>query len=124
MKNVKALTEKDLVLTLAGLHGSKKLSGLTSSYLAVNIEKALKDGRTKIDLVWYAQELLGLYADPLCKDKVSILDRLRELMFLGAVQDPVVIAKMLEATTPKPKAKMSDPFAQFRDKKSSDRKVG
>jgi len=109
---MKPLTEKDLVLHLAGVHGLKKLSVLASSYQADNLQKALKDRKGKqIDLIWYVNELLKLHDDPLCKDRVSILDRLRELIFLGAIQDPIILAKIQEATMPLPKnVKMSDPF--------------
>ena len=117
---MKALTEKELVLHLAGCN--RKLTTQADGYTRASLEEALKDGKTICDLKWYARRLLDLLDDPQQKDKPGILDRLRELMFLGAVQDPQVLEKIREATAPPVSAlKFSggceDPFSGKRKRK-------
>jgi hypothetical protein len=108
---MKAVSEKELVLALAGIHGLKKLNVHAQAYTAEAIEKALTPRKSKkmLDLGWYVDQLLALYEDPAEKNKVAILNCLRELMFLGAIQDKNVLAKITLATAPAVKS-LSDPF--------------
>lgn len=113
VEEMKAVSEKELVLALAGIHGLKKLSVLAQSYTAESIETALTPKKSKkmLDLGWYVDQLLALYDDPGEKNKVSILNCLRELMFLGAIQDKTVLDKILVATAPQGTTLKFDPFA-------------
>lgn len=111
VEGMKAVSEKELVLVLAGIHGFKKLNVHAQAYTAEAIEKALTPRKAKkmLDLGWYVDQLLGLYENPDGKDKVAILNCLRELMFLGAIQDKNVLARITMVTAPAVKS-LSDPF--------------
>lgn len=57
----------------------------------------LKDSRKEpINLEWYVKKLLKLYdhKETSATVKLQILDRFRDLILLGAIQDPELVASM------------------------------
>ncbi len=81
------------------------------------IFKALKDGRTKIDLMWCIQAYLELYYDERARisDQLTIIDKFRELILLGAIQDPALaefVTRSIAKAEQSKQEPLSDPFAQ------------
>jgi len=50
---------------------------------------ALFDRGTPITIEWYVKRMLGILDDPEAKssDRITVLDKLKELLLLGAIQD-------------------------------------
>lgn len=70
---------------------------LLEQFTAENIVSALKDKRgKKIDLVWIVRKLLDIYAseDTKSSDRLGVLDRLKELILLGAIQDKELVVEV------------------------------
>jgi hypothetical protein len=68
-----------------------------------------------VSISWIIRELVRLYNEECDRvsDKITLLDRLKEYVLLGAIQDPKFI-ESLDAST-KDGTTLSDPFVQFRE---------
>jgi hypothetical protein len=83
----------------------------------LNILK-VKNGRKEdpITMEWIVQQMLGLLNSPDAKvsERLTILDRLRDLLLLGGLQNPDLIAEVVKKTTSgfelTPPKKNKDPF--------------
>jgi hypothetical protein len=84
------------------------------SHSVRSISKALRDGRTKIDLTYCVKAYVKLFHDERARisDQLAIIDRFRELIVLGAIQDPNLAEYLTRAVArlDQKEEKMSDPF--------------
>jgi len=85
------------------------------SFSAEKLFSALKDKGKRIDMSWYVRKLLSLLSDEYAKvsDKVVILDKIRDLLVLGSVQDKGLIEEMT-GKVESPKEMSGDPFSGVR----------
>lgn len=92
----KQFDEKTLALFLGG---TKKLTGkgeareLLKRFNAVAIKQALECSGETLDLTWYVRRMLDVYDDEEtpAPTRVTCLDRIKEIMVLGAIQDKALV---------------------------------
>lgn len=81
-------------------------------FSARSLQEALKTKNKKIDLKWYVNELVGIVKDSeLDSARLTALERLKELITLGAIQDEELINSLTSGTDEK-KKRMKDPFTK------------
>lgn len=127
MMKIPALTEKDLAIWLANRKRKKVVKTdppavqMLHSFSAEKIFAALVDGKSPITLSWYVKRLMALLDDGDAKvsDRLSILDRLRDLLLVGAIQDPELaraLSRRVSTGVPSTGTvvKMSDPFTKLK----------
>ena len=83
------------------------------------LAKALKDGKQRVDLTWCIQAYLELFYDERAKisDQLTIIKEFRELILLGAIQDPALaefVTRAVAQTEQKKETAMKDPFTKPR----------
>jgi hypothetical protein len=74
---------------------------------------ALVDGRTPITIEWYVKRMLNiLYAEETkSSDRITVLEKLKELLLLGAIQDSSLASAVQSNLSGKRSAPdISDPF--------------
>lgn len=110
------ITAQDLAQFLGSDTSKKKTKASTEVFLkqfsSGSLGAILKDKARKIDLAWYVKELLRLLRDPECPHatQLVILDRLQDMIVLGAVQDPTLL-KELKGDIKNAAKRIPDPFA-------------
>lgn len=77
--------------------------------------RALQDRGKPINIEWYVKKLLGLLSEENARvgEKVQVLDRLKELLVLGAIQDPALseyVTKRVEVGASASVQEQHDPF--------------
>ena len=107
-----SVIDADLLAFLSRKMGSKSAHTLQGRLTAEQIEKALKDGKRKIDLTWYVENLLAILRDPRGKDKLAVLKELRDLITAGAVQDKEVLRRATAAGSVRSGIMEDDPFVK------------
>ena len=123
---IRAITDADVAVFLASKKRKKRkisrqskpeeIARSFSEQLHIkNLYEILRQGTTPINLAWIVNKWLDMLDDRNTNSsvKMSILDRLRELILIGAVQDPELIESITQKTAiPSSKKKKSaDPFA-------------
>jgi len=124
------ITEQDAALWLAR-HPRKKRNGRVKVRSGVSSEEvladdflrnfsvrslhtALQENGKPLDIVWYVKKLLEiLRGADLQKDRLAVLDRIKELILLGAIQDPALsedLMSRLPGATKSPVNPIDDPF--------------
>lgn len=113
------VTEKDLALYLAdrgpGPPTATEANEFLTAYSTKKLKKALKTPEgVPITLAWYVEQLLELKDEPDTKavDRINILDRLRALLVLGAIQDPELARRLQSSSAGEKPKPMSDPFTE------------
>lgn len=125
-----AITEQDAALWLAR-HPRKKRDSRIKVRSRVSSEEiladdflrnfsvralhiALQDNGKPLDISWYVKNLLViLRSAELQKDRLAVLDRIKDLILLGAIQDPALSEEMmsrLPGTSKSPVNPIEDPF--------------
>ena len=85
---------------------------------------ALFDKKTPITIEWYVKRMLRILDAPDTKssDRISVLDKLKELLLLGAIQDSALASSITSRSSGGSKTNISDPFAgdslKFREGKT------
>lgn len=140
---IATVTESDVALFLAKRKGVKKRfrkdkkvrstdsadqisEFFLSNFSASNLLSVLKIKRGRVEepitLEWIVREMLKLLDDPLGKvsEKMMILDRLRELLLLGCLQNRDLIDEVIKKTTPgsKSEEEIPDPFLKLRKREA------
>lgn len=120
----KKVSQDDIALFLAKNHRvrgrpvkkstsyEKHARRFVTEFSAASLFEALKDRKTPITLSWIVKKLLEILRDPGTKpiDRIAVLDRLKDLLVLGAIQDPE-LAEQVQGVTGKSEEKSSfDPF--------------
>lgn len=110
------ITPQDLAQFLGSDAPRKKPKASTEVFLkqfsAGSLGAILKDKTSRIDLGWYVKELLRLLRDPECPHatRLLVIDRLHEMITLGAIQDPSLLEE-LKRDVKAAARKIPDPFA-------------
>lgn len=128
MPSIKPISEYDVATFLAGKKRSQKKISKRSKAKEVahsfveqfhiqNLMDVLVYKKTPITLGWIVKEWLCIYDSPKTPSatQMAILDRLKELVLIGAVQDPELLEEIKRLQTHqgsgKGKPKTADPFA-------------
>lgn len=86
------------------------------SHTVSALTKALIDGKRRIDLTYCVKAYVRLFHDERAKitDQLTILKEFRELILLGAIQDPALAEHITRtvAQTEKKETAMKDPFTK------------
>ena len=116
----KAITQEDVALFLARRkrkRGKPVVKGtprdFVAEFSASNLRDVLKDREKKpITLGWVIKKMLRLLDDENAKvsDKVVILDRLKDHLLLGAIQDPELAEAVTKRVSGENTKKRYDPF--------------
>lgn len=124
---MKQIQEQEIAIFLAGWKSCKRKVGrprtsskppvdapraLLENFRAYEIVDALMDGKRRINLGWYVEHLLKIFHSKTSKqtDRLMVLDRLKELMVLGALQQKDM-ATFVRTKGAGAKEKLVDPFA-------------
>lgn len=112
------ITEQTVATWMASRQGKVRKTGpsasLAHSFSAEALKKALWDRGSRkvaIDTGWIVRKLLDLFHSSTASagDKIKVLERLQDLILLGAIQNTELIEWVGKG--PKTKAGISDPFS-------------
>jgi len=118
---MKGITQETVASYLASRVASKRpvpkgtaQGRLLHEFSSASLRRALKDGGKHIDMAWIVRKLLEtLNIAEKASERVLVLDRIKDLMLLGAIQDPEIIQALRDKGI---KVQVSDPFAGERPK--------
>ncbi len=113
------ITEQTVATWMASRYGKVRKTGPSASlahgFSADALKKALWDRRSQkavaIDTGWIVRKLLEIFQSPQSTsgDRIKVLERLQELILLGAIQNVELIEWIGKG--PKTKAGIPDPFS-------------